>query len=89
MAYKSASIVLPKKLIKEIQKDVQGETIYIPKKETAYYQWGERSGTKAFIHKRNAAMKQAFSEEISIEQLAARHHLAVETIKKIVSVKKC
>ncbi|WP_054704248.1 CD3324 family protein [Bacillus sp. JCM 19041] len=87
MAYKSASVVLPKELIEEIQKYVQGETIYIPKKETAHFQWGECSGTKAFIRKRNAAMKQAFSEGVSIEQLAVRHHLAVETIKKIVYVK--
>ncbi|MEY9971170.1 hypothetical protein ABH966_001536 [Lysinibacillus sp. RC46] len=30
MAYKKASVILPKELLLEIQKYVQGETIYIP-----------------------------------------------------------
>lgn len=33
-------------------------------------------------------MKQAFSEGATNEQLASHHHLAIETIKKIVYVKK-
>ena len=30
-------------LITEIQKYIQGETIYIPKQETKHYKWGTRS----------------------------------------------
>ncbi|MET3196144.1 hypothetical protein ABID96_003112 [Bacillus sp. OAE603] len=36
MTYIKATAILPEKLISEIQKYVQGETIYIPKPETTH-----------------------------------------------------
>lgn len=44
MKYVKASAVLPKKLILEIQKYVQGETIYIPNSESTRKKWGTLSG---------------------------------------------
>ena len=84
MAYKKASVILPKELLLEIQKYVQGEMIYIPKIENTYLEWGARSGTKKYIEDRNKSIKEAFTNGTSIEQLSTQHHLAVETIKKIV-----
>ncbi|MFJ7733184.1 CD3324 family protein [Lysinibacillus sp. NPDC097231] len=84
MAYKKASAILPKELLLEIQKYVQGETIYIPKIENTYLEWGARSGTKQYIEDRNKSIKKAFTNGASIEQLSTEYHLAVETIKKIV-----
>jgi hypothetical protein len=46
MAYVKAAAVLPEKLLSEIQKYVQGETIYIPKTESAHKKWGARSGAR-------------------------------------------
>lgn len=40
MAYVKATAILPEKLISEIQKYVQGKTIYIPKPETSHQKWG-------------------------------------------------
>lgn len=37
MKYVKANAVLPESLITEIQKYIQGETIYIPKQETKHY----------------------------------------------------
>jgi len=84
VAYKKASAILPKELLLEIQKYVQGETIYIPKIENTYLEWGARSGTKQYIEDRNKSIKKAFTNGASIEQLSTEYHLAVETIKKIV-----
>lgn len=87
MAYKKASAILPKELLVEIQKYVQGETIYIPKIENTYLEWGARSGSKKYIENRNKSIKEAFMNGASIEQLSKKYHLAVETIKKIIYTK--
>lgn len=84
MAYVKATSVLPEQLIAEIQKYVQGETIYIPKPKTAYQKWGTRSGERKFIDDRNKAIKNAFKNGQTMDQLAVDYFLSIETIKKIV-----
>lgn len=80
----NAQKVLPEKLILEIQKYVQGETLYIPKLENEYQKWGTSSGSRQRLDRRNAAILDAFTKGIRIEQLAQEYYLSVETIKKIV-----
>lgn len=87
MNYKNANEVIPQHLLIEIQKYVQGETIYIPKQPQTRKKWGSKSGSRAAIDKRNVQIRQAFSNGNSIEQLAKCYFLSVETIKKIVYVK--
>lgn len=84
MKYVKAATVLPEQLIIEIQKYVQGETIYIPKQENAYHKWGTRSGGRKQLDERNQAIKHAFQNGTSIHQLAEDYFLSIETIKKIV-----
>jgi Mor family transcriptional regulator len=87
MTYIKATAILPEKLISEIQKYVQGETIYIPKPETSHKKWGSRSGTRKFIDERNIKIKKAYQAGISIDQLADEYFLSIETIKKIIYTK--
>ncbi|WP_312476573.1 CD3324 family protein [Neobacillus sp.] len=84
MKYVNANNLLPEKLIAEIQRYVQGETIYIPKPATTYRKWGSCSGGRKLIDDRNASIKRAFKNGDSIHQLAEEHFLSIETIKKIV-----
>ncbi|MFC3885813.1 CD3324 family protein [Bacillus songklensis] len=84
MKYVKATTILPEKLIIEIQKYVQGETIYIPKPKTTYQKWGTRSGGRKLIDDRNASIKNAFKSGRTIDQLAEEYFLSTETIKKIV-----
>lgn len=84
MKYTNATKVLPEKLIMEIQKYVQGETIYIPKQEQEYKNWGSLSGGRRWLDHRNAAIRHAFKNNSSMEQLAMEYYLSIETIKKIV-----
>lgn len=88
MAYLKANAILPEKLLSEIQKYVQGETIYIPKPENSHKKWGSKSGTRRLIADRNKAIKEAFRNDRSIEQLANEYFLSIETIKKIVYTNK-
>ncbi|MEH7418728.1 CD3324 family protein [Neobacillus drentensis] len=84
MNYINANKVLPEKLIVEIQKYVQGETLYIPKRETEYRKWGTSSGGRHLIDRRNAAIRNSFISGSCIQQLAEEYYLSTETIKKIV-----
>ncbi|KAB2493418.1 CD3324 family protein [Priestia endophytica] len=84
MKYINANKVLPEKLIVEIQKYVQGETLYIPKTKTAYLKWGTSSGGRRILDRRNDAIKNSFISGSSIQQLAEEYYLSTETIKRIV-----
>ena len=68
MKYRNAKDIFPEKLLKQIQKYVSGETIYIPagaeKKD-----WGATSGYQQFIRERNTAIREAFQRGITIEAL--------------------
>ncbi|KPL58898.1 CD3324 family protein [Rossellomorea vietnamensis] len=88
MKYVKAESVLPQSLVKEIQKYVQGETLYIPKPKAEYRKWGSLSGSRRIIDERNAKIKSAFSNGKSIQKLAREYYLSSETIKKIVYKKR-
>lgn len=79
---------LPADLLQEIQKYIQGESIYIPKPKAAYKKWGENSGGRKHTADRNQQIRALFQSGMNIEQLADHYHLSVETIKKIVYVKR-
>jgi DNA-binding NarL/FixJ family response regulator len=84
MKYVKASAVLPEKLILEIQKYVQGETIYIPNSEPNRKKWGTISGGRRLLDNRNASIKRAYAQGMTISELADEYFLSIETIKKIV-----
>lgn len=84
MKYVKATAILPEELIIEIQKYVQGETIYIPKPKQSHQKWGARSGIRTLIKDRNASIRNEFKSGKSINQLAEEYFLSIETIKKIV-----
>ncbi len=87
MKYRNAKDVFPEKLLRQIQKYVSGETIYIPagveKKD-----WGETSGYQQYIRERNAAIRDAFRDGKAIEALMEEYSLSYDTIKRIVYSKK-
>lgn len=87
MKYVKAENVLPENLIAEIQKYVQGETIYIPKSKASRRKWGSCSGARKEMDERNASIKYAFQNGSSIQRLAEEYFLSCETIKKIVYTK--
>ncbi|WP_027446227.1 CD3324 family protein [Pontibacillus marinus] len=88
MSYIKAKSVLPDELIKELQKYVQGQTIYIPKEKNNYEEWGKSSGGRNRIDQRNADIQNGFNRGMTITQLADDYFLSPDTIKKIVYSRK-
>lgn len=83
MKYKNASDILPDKLLREIQKYISGELLYIPSGK-ARKKWGEGSGARQFYAARNEEIRRKYFDKIDIETLAEEYNLSVDTIRKIV-----
>lgn len=84
MRRSSADTLLPKELLFEIQRYVQGKSLYIPKPKSSYKKWGDSTQSKAFTSTRNHEIRSAFCGGSAIDELAMRYYLSPESIKKIV-----
>ena len=76
--------ILPKDLLFEIQKYVQGKSLYIPKLKEEHKKWGENTQSKNITSMRNGKIREEFREGSSIEELCEKYFLSPESIKKIV-----
>lgn len=83
MRSRRASDILPDELLRELQKYVSGETIYVPKAGERR-EWGSGSGALSFYRQRNAEIRRQYVHGISIDALAEQYGLSPETIRKIV-----
>ena len=54
MSYIKADEVLPQHIIKIIQQYIDGENIYIPKKKGSRRGWGEKTGARTDLLRRNS-----------------------------------
>ncbi len=87
MQYENAKDILPASLLEEVQKYAEGKVIYIPKRSKREG-WGEASGYREKLNKRNSAILNRYSAGTSIMEIAEEFFLSPETIKKIVYGKK-
>ena len=82
MCYKNGKDILPEKLLRELQKYIQGETIYIPKNEERKG-WGENNGTRTAIRERNLEIYNLYKEGVKVYALAEKYNLSEDSIRKI------
>ena len=83
MCYKNGKDILPEELLKELQKYIQGETIYIPKTEDRKA-WGENNGTRIAIRERNLEIYKLYKKGIKIMEISEIFNLSDDSIRKIV-----
>ena len=86
MSYIRADEILPRELLEAIQQYVDGQIIYIPRKEKQA--WGSGTSTKEFFRERNGRIFQAWQEGISEEELSRRFSLSRKSIQRILRNKK-
>ena len=70
MGYKKATHVLPQHLLRAIQEYVDGEYLYIPRKEENRKQWGEVAPCRAQRAARNSEMAARRKAGWTVPQLA-------------------
>lgn len=82
MSYINANIVLPKELIKEIQKYVNGINLYIPKVAESK---SACSNYKLELFKRNQEIYEMFLQGERVSEIAAKYFLSEKSIYRILS----
>ncbi len=84
MSYIKAEDVLPQSIIEIIQQYIDGENIYIPKKEGSRVGWGTKTGTKNELCQRNALIYQEYLSGEKVSVLASRYYLSDKSIQRII-----
>lgn len=80
--YVNAKEVLPEELIREIQKYVKGRHVYIP--QTERQQWGDSTGIREEMERRNAEICRRYHGGLSVPELAKMYHLSEERVRGII-----
>lgn len=84
MSYKNGKDILPPGLLKELQKYIDGELIYVPKSTEQRAGWGELNGTRRLIERRNQDIYRQYASGVTITELIRSYHLSEDSIRKII-----
>ena len=77
MKYKNAQAVLPDALVKELQS-------YVPVEQKRQKRWGEVSGYRKELEKRNWQIKQEYQKGSSMDCLGEKYGLSLSAVRKII-----
>ena len=84
MSYIKATKLLPMDLVELIQDYIDGEYIYIPKKEKNKKTWGENTSTRNVLAVRNINIYEKYNNGCSVRELADKYYLSEKSIQRIV-----
>ncbi len=84
MSYVNAENVLPQDLILEIQQYVDGQLLYIPRKEENVLSWGEKSGLKEQMTERNLEILHHYHLGKSVSQISEMYYLSEKRVQNII-----
>lgn len=84
MSYIKASDVLPEELISEIQKYIDGQMLYVPRKSMEHSSWGEKSGIRKKLEKRDKQILNGYVSGKTIPELSAEYFLSEKSIQRII-----
>ena len=84
MKYTNAKDVLPPELLAQIQEYLCGELIYIPRKEEKKACWGQLSGVREQVMRRNSEIQIKYRGGASVYELTDSYCLSESSIRKII-----
>lgn len=88
MKYEKAQDILPQNVIELIQQYVDGGYIYIPRKPYSKKAWGENSGIRNSLKKRNREIFSRYNKGVSIKELTEEFFLTEYSIRRIIREQK-
>lgn len=88
MGYKRAEDILPSEMISRIQDYVDGEYLYIPRKEENRRAWGDGTNTRRELQERDAEIFRAYEAGAARQELAERFFLSEKSIGRIINKEK-
>lgn len=84
MGYVKAQSVLPEEIIELIQQYIDGEYVYIPRKNGNEKSWGEKNGTRSSLNERNAEILKKYVEGTPVIELSQQYYLSEKSIRRII-----
>lgn len=84
MSYKRADEILPKEILKILQKYAGGEIIYVPRNGDARRKWGTNTGTRENLYHRNKQILAEYEKGVTTKELATRYYLTEKSIQRII-----
>ena len=84
MSYTNAIDLLPSELLKEIQKYVDGEYIYIPRNESNKKSWGTNTSTRQELDLRNKKIYSDYQAGIDMNSISKSYYLSIKSVQRIV-----
>lgn len=88
MSYAKARDIFPDEVLEIIQNYLEGEYIYIPKKEENKIAWGELTQSKKELLNRNVRIYEDYLTGMSTQSLSEKYYLSLKTIQRIILQKK-
>lgn len=83
MGYRRAEEILPMEIIELIQKYVDGENIYIPRKENQRKEWGNATLIRQEMEDRNKRIFMDFQNGYKVQELEIKYFLSSKSIQRI------
>ncbi|MCT4507187.1 MAG: CD3324 family protein [Tepidibacter sp.] len=88
MKYEKAQNILPHDILELIQEYIDGGYLYIPRKSDSKKAWGENSGIKNSLKKRNKEIFNRYKQGMLVKELAAQFYLTEHSIRRIIRKEK-
>lgn len=85
MGYKKAEEILPTEVIELIQQYVDGENIYIPRRNDKRLEWGKATGIKQELKERNKSIFEDYNNGYRVSELSEKYFLSDKSIYRILS----
>ena len=84
MNYRNGREILPPDLLAAVQEYLSGELLYIPKKVEKRLPWGQLSGSKTSLQKRNIHILERYRRGATVNELTDEYCLSESSIRKII-----
>lgn len=88
MSYKKAKHILPTELLELVQKYVDGECIYIPRKSSNKQEWGSRTSIRKELSLRDMQIYKDYQTGYDLEHLSQKYFLSLKSIQRIIRQEK-
>lgn len=84
MSYRRADKILPEDIIRLIQDYVDGECIYIPRKDNVRREWGQGTRIREELEERNIKIYTDYQKGLKVSHLAYKYFLSEKSIQRII-----
>ena len=85
MGYKRGDLIFPKELIRQIQKYVDGEYVYIPRLAENRKKWGDNTHIRQTLETRDQEIFGKYQSGARVSELSEEYHISTQGIYKILS----